>query len=413
MLARGPVLRRHSRNAESEPYRKVSLPSRRLARRMPGIAAFQVMDLVARAQAMDRMGRDVVHMEVGEPDFPTPAPIVEAGQRALAEGRTRYTAAAGLPQLREALARHYQEHEGVSVEPERILVTPGASGALQVALALLVNPGEQVLLADPGYPCNRNLIRMLGGLPGEIAVGSDTNYQLTRQLAEHHWSEDTAAAMLASPSNPTGTVADPEEVWAIGQLAGSRGGALIVDEIYRGLVYDDATPSALVGDEGAFVINSFSKYFGMTGWRLGWLVTPEGYQREAEKLAQNLFLAPPTPAQYAALAAFTPATMEIVEARRQAFQERRDFLIPVLRELGFGVPVVPAGAFYIYAQCDSLADDSQALAWRMLEEGAVAVTPGGDFGIAQGRRHLRFAYTTSVERLSEAAERIKLVLGAF
>ncbi len=368
------------------------------------------MDLVARAQALDQMGRDVVHMEVGEPDFPTPAPIVEAGQRALAEGRTRYTAAAGLPQLREALARHYQEHESVEVRPERIVVTPGASGALQVALALLLNPGERVLLADPGYPCNRNLIRLLGGIPGEIAVGPESNYQLTGELVDQHWSEDTAAAMLASPSNPTGTLADPDQVLAIGHLARTRGGGLIVDEIYRGLVYDDTTPSALVEDQGAFVINSFSKYFGMTGWRLGWLVVPEGYQREAEKLAQNLFLAPPTPAQHAALAAFTPATLEIVEARRQAFQERRDFLVPVLRQIGLGVPVVPAGAFYVYADSASLTDDSHSLAWRLLEEGAVAVTPGGDFGIAAGRRHLRFAYTTSVERLSEAVERIQVVL---
>jgi len=377
---------------------------------MRGIGAFQVMDLVARAQQLDALGRSVVHMEVGEPDFPTPAPIVEAGQRALAAGRTGYTAAAGLPQLREAVARHYLEREGVALSPQRVLLTPGASGALQVALALLVNPGDRVLLSDPGYPCNRHLVRLLGGEAVELPVGAESAYQLTAELVARHWSEDTAAVMLASPSNPTGTLADPLEMASIAAFASERGAGLIVDEIYRGLIYEQSPPSALCQIPDAFVINSFSKYFGMTGWRLGWLVTPPGYEREAEKLAQNLFLAPPTPAQYAALAAFEPATLEIVEGRRQAFQQRRDFLIPALRSLGFGLPVTPTGAFYAYAHCGAVTEDSHGFAWRALEEAAVAMAPGVDFSPSRGAAHLRFAYTTGVQHLEAGIERLQRLI---
>jgi aspartate/methionine/tyrosine aminotransferase len=246
----------------------------------------------------------------------------------------------------------------------------------------------------------------LGGEAVELPVGAEQSYQLNRELIARHWASDTAAVMIASPSNPTGTLADPTELDAIAAYVRERGAGLIVDEIYRGLVYGESPPSALRHNPDAFVINSFSKYFGMTGWRLGWLVTPPGYEREAEKLAQNLFLAPPTPAQYAALAAFTPATLEILESRRQAFQERRDFLIPALRELGFGLPVMPQGAFYAYAHCGAITDDSFRFAWRALEEGGVAITPGVDFGPSQGNHHLRFAYTTAVQRLEMGVARL-------
>ena len=379
----------------------------RIARRMADIQPFHVMDILARARALEAEGRDIVHMEIGEPDFPTPAPIIEAGQRALAEGRTHYTPAAGLPELREAIAGFYASRYGVNVSPSRIIVTPGASGALQLVLAVLVNPGAQVLMADPGYPCNRHFVRLVEGEAGYIPVDADTQYQLTAQALRKHWTGRTTAALIASPANPTGTLVPARELRAMAELVAAQGGQLIVDEIYHGLVYETEAPTALSVSDRVFVINSFSKYFGMTGWRLGWVVVPEGYEREFDKLAQNLFLAASTPAQYAALAAFAPATIEILEQRRQAFQERRDFLLPKLRRLGFEIPVTPQGAFYLYANSRALDRDSYALCNRMLQEAGVAATPGLDFGRHRAAEHVRFAYTTNLDRLREGVERLE------
>ena len=384
--------------------------SSRLARRMADIAPFYAMALLARARELEATGRSVIHMEIGEPDFPSAEPIIAAGQRALAAGRTRYTAAAGLPELRQAISDHYRERYDVEVPPRRILVTPGASGALQLATAVLINPGDRVLLADPGYPCNRHFVRLAEGEAVGVPVGPETGYQLTADLVERHWDERTVAVLLASPANPTGTVIPPDELSAIIAAVEARGGRVIMDEIYHGLVYGAALQTALAYSDQAFVVNSFSKYYGMTGWRLGWLVAPEDSVSATEKLAQNVFLAASTPAQYAALAAFTPEAQTVFEARRQEFQARRNFLLPALRELGFVIPVTPDGAFYLYADCGRFTDDSYAFALRLLDEAGVAITPGLDFGHHRPNRHVRFAYTSAIAQLAEGVERLRRAL---
>ena len=382
-----------------------------IARRMADIAPFHVMDLMARAQALEAQGRSIIHMEVGEPDFPTPEPIVAAAQRFIAGGRVFYTNALGLPALREAIARHYAERYGVNVDPARIVVTSGASAALLLALGVIIDPGDEVLLADPGYPCNRHFVRMLEGRARGIAVGPDTDYQPTAPQVVEHWSPATRALLVASPSNPTGTLLGRAELTALWQAVRERGGSLLVDEIYHGLTYGLEAETALSVSDDIFVINSFSKYFGMTGWRLGWLVVPEGYVREVEKLAQNLYIAPPTPAQHAALVAFEPATTAILEARRAEFQARRDVLLPGLARLGFEIATTPRGAFYIYAGMGDVAQDSYRFALDLVERGGVAATPGLDFGDNAPTRHMRFAYTVTREKLAEGIERIGKFLG--
>ena len=384
----------------------------RCSRRMAEIAPFHVMALLARAKELEAAGRTIIHMEIGEPDFPTAAPIIAAGQRALAEGRTRYTAAAGLPELRQAISDHYRIRYGVEVPARRILITPGASGALQLATAVLINPGDQVLLADPGYPWNRHFVRLVEGEAVGIPVGPETGYQLTAELVERHWNPRTVAVLLASPANPTGTLIAPDQLAAIMAVVAARGGRVIVDEIYHGLTYSLSPQSALVNSEQVLVVNSFSKYYGMTGWRLGWLVAPDDCVSDAEKLAQNLFLAASTPAQYAALAAFTPEAQAIFEQRRQEFQNRRDFLLPALRDLGFQIPVTPDGAFYLYADCSRFTDDSYSFALRLLEEIGVAITPGVDFGRHLPEWHVRFAYTNAIPVLAEGVERLRRALAA-
>jgi aspartate/methionine/tyrosine aminotransferase len=282
---------------------------------------------------------------------------------------------------------------------------------LHLVLALLVDRDQQVLLTDPGYPCNRNFVRLVEGEPVAVPVDAATGYQLTAAMAEHYWTGRTRALMVASPSNPTGTRLSQAELAALQQLARSRDAALIVDEIYHGLTYDGEAVTALSVSDELFVINSFSKYFGMTGWRLGWIVAPPEHVEGLERLAQNLFLAAPTVAQHAALAAFTPETMAILDARRDAFRERRDYLLPALRELGFVIPVTPQGAFYLYADCSRFTDDSFVFSQRLLEEAGVAITPGIDFGEHRARQHVRFAYTTDLPKLKEGVERIRRFVG--
>lgn len=381
-----------------------------VARRMADIAPFHVMELLARAQQLAATGRSIIHMEVGEPDFSTAAPIVAAGRQALAEGRTGYTSACGLPALREAIAANYARRHGVDVDPGCIVVTPGASGALLLAAGVLMNPGERCLLADPTYPCNRHFLRFCEGEAVGIPVGADTAFQLTPELVEQHWDAQTRAVMLASPANPTGTLVPPAMMQGIREIVRAHGGALIVDEIYHGLVYDEPAVTALAGGDDVFVVNSFSKYYGMTGWRLGWLVAPPPCVRDVEKLMQNLLIAAPTPAQYAALAAFTPEAEAIFEERRLAFRQRRDFLVPALRAIGFEVPVMPQGAFYVYADASRFTDDSYSFCFRVLEETGVAITPGIDFGEYQAGRYVRFAYTTSLEALQDGVDRLQRFL---
>jgi aspartate/methionine/tyrosine aminotransferase len=382
----------------------------RLARRMADIQPFHVMELLRRARELEAAGRDVIHMEVGEPDFPTPAPICEAAGRFIATGNVHYTAALGLPALRAAIARFYQERFGADVPPERIIVTPGASGALMLALAATTDPGHEWLIPDPGYPSNRHLVRAFEGVPRALPVEAATAFQPTPQQVDATWALATRGLMVATPANPTGTLLSPQRLMDLRNTVRGRDGLLIVDEIYQGLTYGVPASTALTQFDDAFVVNSFSKYFGMTGWRLGWLVAPEGYAREIERLAQHFFIAPSTVAQHAALAAFAPATLEILEQRRAAFEARRNALLPALRKLGFTIAAEPTGAFYIYADISAVADDSEILARRLIEEAGVATTPGLDFGDHAPRRHLRIAYTTEIPRLLEAAERMGRVL---
>lgn len=380
------------------------------ARRMAEIEPFHVMDLLARARQLEAEGRSIVHMEIGEPDFDTPQPVLDAAQRALSIGDTHYTPALGLPALREAISNFYQQRYGVDVPARRIVITPGASGALLLALGVLLDRDSEVLMADPGYPCNRHFVRFVEGRARGIEVDASTGYQLNAELLQQHWTDETRAVLLASPSNPTGTVIAPDELAAMSKLVHERNGVLLVDEIYHGLIYDGPDDTALAINDELFVINSFSKYFCMTGWRLGWLVVPERYIRDVEKLIQNLFIAAPTLAQYSALAAFEPENMAILEQRRVQFRKRRDFLLPALRNLGFNIPVTPQGAFYLYADCSRFTDDSYQFALDLLENAGVAVTPGIDFGNYLPHRHLRFAYTTSMEQLEEGIRRLAVYL---
>jgi aspartate/methionine/tyrosine aminotransferase len=382
-----------------------------LARRVAEVAPFHVMELLARARELEAQGRSIVHMEIGEPDFPTAKPICDAGIRVIETGNLFYTPALGLPDLRAAISRFYGERYGVEVPASRIIITAGASGALLLAIATLIDPGDEVLMADPGYPCNRNFVRMMGGVPAEIAVGAESAYQLLPEMVARQWTPRTKAVMVASPSNPTGTLMPEGSLRAIASIARERGGAMIVDEIYHGLVYENAYTTALKFSADVFVINSFSKYFNMTGWRLGWMVAPGGYVRELDKLSQNIYLSAPTPAQHAALAAFAPGTLAILEERRSEFKARRDFLVPALRRIGFRIPVVPQGAFYIYADCSALSQDSFAFARDLLETAGVAITPGADFGANAAERHVRFAYTNAIPVLAEGVKRIGKFVG--
>jgi len=379
-----------------------------IADRMHLIQPFHVMALLARARELEATGRSIIHMEIGEPDFITPQPVIDAGMAALAAGKTHYTPATGLLALRERIAGFYQSRYGVSVAPERIVITPGASAALQLVMATLVNPGDRVLMADPGYPCNRNFVYLLNGEPVGIPVNADSGYQPTPQQVEQHWDDATVALLVASPSNPTGTVLDAETLRACHAVTSQHAGALVVDEIYHGLTYERQAETALSIADDVTVVNSFSKYFGMTGWRLGWLVVRDEYVAGIDKLAQNLFLAAPTVAQHAALAAFEEENIAILEARRAAFRERRDFLIPALRDLGFDIPVTPDGAFYLYAGCSRFTDDSYRFSLDLLEQAGVAITPGLDFGHYRPKTHVRFAYTTSLENLEEGVKRLAM-----
>lgn len=385
----------------------------RVADRMADIAPFHVMTILARARALEASGRDIVHLEIGEPDFPTPAPIVAAGQRALAAGLTKYTPAAGLPALRAAISDFYASRFDVAISPDRVLITPGASGALQLILGSLVNPGHQILMPDPAYPCNRHMVRLFEGEAVNLPTTADQDFALDPAEVAAAWTPQARALMLATPANPTGACLDARSLAAHYDQVRRLGGALIVDEIYQGLEYGHTPHTALaVGDDHLFVVNSFSKFFGMTGWRVGWVVAPESWIEPLDRLAQNIFLAAPTISQHAALAAFSPESLRIMEQRRQAFGRRRAILLDGLRGLGFRVAGNPAGAFYLYADCCGLADDSATLASDLLEHAGVAVTPGLDFGQLAAARYLRFAYTTDESSLAEGLSRMARFLSA-
>ncbi len=370
------------------------------------------MELLARARAAEAQGRDIVHMEMGEPDFPAPPAVVAAAHKALEQDLTHYSPALGLPQLREAISGFYLHRYGLEVASHRIIVTPGSSGALQLVMAALLDAGDEILMPDPSYPCNRQIATALGARTIMIPASAETAYQPSPSNVSAAWTERTRALMLATPSNPCGSVLDLNALKSLSNAARAGGGHLVVDEIYHGLTYGIDLPCALEADEGAYVINSFSKYFGMTGFRLGWLVAPSESVPAFERLAQNLFISASTLAQHAALAAFEPDTIELLEQRRLEFGRRRDFLLPALRELGFGIPRVPEGAFYIYADASRFTEDGEAFAHELLDKTGVVITPGIDFGSHQASHHVRFAYSSSLPRLEEGVNRLHKFLRA-
>src|SRR6266705_2410551 len=350
-----------------------------LAARMADIEPFHVMDVQDRAHELEAKGRRIIHMEIGQPDFAAPPAVAEAAIEAIRKRRLGYTASIGIPQLRQAISDYYRERLGVAVPPSRIVVTAGASGAFLLVLGALVDPGDEVLLPDPCYPCNRHFVRLFEGRPRAIPVDENHDYQLTDSDVRANWSRATRGVLIASPSNPTGTTIPREQLRAIIESVRRAGGFVVVDEIYQGLVYDGEASTVLGLADDVFVVNSFSKYFNMTGWRLGWVVAPETHVR-------------------------------VLEERRREFQRRRDYMVPALRELGFRIPVMPQGAFYIYAGCESFSADSAEFALRVLEEAGVAITPGLDFGSNRPEGHVRFAYTRSREDLEEGVGSIARML---
>ena len=365
---------------------------------------------MARALELEKAGRKIVHMEVGEPDFCTASPIIEAGKAALDAGRTQYTAATGLGELREKISQFYLDRNNVAIDPRRILITPGASGGLTLLANMLVGAGDGVLLTDPAYPCVRNFIHLMNAEPQLMPVTMENNFQPTRADYEAHIQANTTGLWLASPSNPTGTIMERAGLEEASQWASQRELHLLVDEIYHGLHYVDDMPSILEVDQSAFVVNSFSKYFGMTGWRLGWIVVPDEYVDTATKLAQNLYISASSIAQYAALAAFTDEAQAIFELRRQAFKQRRDFMTAALREIGFKIPDKIQGAFYIYADVSAFTDDAEDFCRMLIEEQGVAITPGADFGDFLCKGFVRIAFTTSMSDLELGVERLKSAL---
>jgi aspartate/methionine/tyrosine aminotransferase len=393
----------------------VTEPLVRLAARVDAIQPFYVMELAKEAAVLERLGRDIIHMGIGEPDFTAPRPVIEAATHALRRGVTQYTSALGVPALREAIAAHYQQVYGITVDPARIVVTAGASAALLLACAALVDRDDEVLMPDPSYPCNRHFVAAAEGKPVLVPSGPAERFQLTAADVERLWNERTRGVLLASPSNPTGTSIEPDELKRIVSAVRARGGFTIVDEIYQGLSYDAPPVSALSFGEDVITVNSFSKYFNMTGWRLGWLVVPPAIVSAFEKLAQNLFICASALAQHAALACFEPDTIAIYEGRRLEFKRRRDFIAPALESLGFSVPVMPDGAFYVYADCTHVAHpaagNSAALTEAMLHDAGIVLVPGLDFGTHAPQTYIRLSYATAYPKLEEAVERLGTLFG--
>ena len=365
------------------------------------------MDILARCKEMEAQGRDIVHMEIGEPDFASPEPVVRAGITALQEHNTYYTAAIGLAELRKKISEYYWRRFRTEVKPEQIIITPGASGALQLIYAFALQTHKLIMLSDPSYPCNHNLAKLFGGSAVAIPVEADTQFHLTKKLIKRHWHNNVAAVLVASPSNPTGTLCDVKQLIEMADWLATKNRLLIVDEIYQGLCYGKTSETIAGQRDNIFVLNSFSKYFGMTGWRVGWLVAPEQAVDELDAIAQNTYLATATIAQHAAIAAFSAETHAILERRRDIFQQRRDLLCDSLQAMGIEVPVIPQGAFYIYANISKFSEDSFAFCKLLLETKGVAVTPGCDFGEHRANEYVRFAYTTSEARLRAGMQRLQ------
>ncbi|MFN7571366.1 MAG: pyridoxal phosphate-dependent aminotransferase [Betaproteobacteria bacterium] len=381
-----------------------------LAARTGAIAPFYVMEVAKAAAELQAKGRSVIHMSIGEPDFTAPPAVQAAAAEAIARGATQYTPALGLPALRAAIAGWYANFYGLELDPQRVIVTAGASASLLLAFAALLERDAEVLMPDPSYPCNRHFAAAFAGRARLVPCGPETRFQLTPALVRAHWTAATRGVLLASPSNPTGTSIPTATLRELLATVRERAGFAVVDEIYQGLSYDGSPTTALALDDEAIVLNSFSKYFNMTGWRLGWLVAPASMVAALERLAQNLYICPSAVAQSAALACFAPESIAIYEERRAEFKRRRDYLLAELPGLGLRVPVAPDGAFYIYADVSALTDDSWELAFSLLRDTGVCLVPGRDFGTAEPRRWVRISYATGLEQLREAVARLRAYL---
>ena len=385
-----------------------------LSRRNDAIAPFQTMELVKSAQALEASGHSIIHMSIGEPDFTATPSVIEALNQALAQGKSQYPPALGIAPLREAIASHYLRTEALEVDPACVIITAGASAALTLACLALVNPGDEVLLTDPSYPCNRHFVAAANGIAKTIPVGAETRFQLNAELIRNHWSPATRGVLLASPANPTGSsMAWADVVDSMAEVR-SRDGFVIMDEIYQGLCYGDALAgiapnprSALHARKDVVICNSFSKTFHMTGWRLGWLVVPPAWVASFEKLQQNLFICPSALAQYAALGCFTEDSLAIIRERKREFERRRDCIIAGLRHLGFEIPLTPDGAFYVWTNIKRFGMGSSVFTQRMLEEAGVSIVPGADFGLSQSNDWVRFSYASPVTVIEEAISRIE------
>ena len=392
----------------------------RIARRAERIAPFYVMEVAKAASDLAReaagSAQPMIFLNIGEPDFTAPPRVQAAAERAIRDGRTQYTPALGLDALRERISGWYAERFGLDVPARRIVVTAGASAALQLACLALVDAGDEILMPDPSYPCNRHFVSAAEGTARLIPSSAAERFQLSAAQVEAHWGPATRGVLLASPSNPTGTSIEPAELRRIVAAVRARGGITLIDEIYLGLSYEERFGhSALALGEDVISINSFSKYFNMTGWRLGWLVLPEALVPVVERLAQNLFICASAVAQQAALACFDPESLAEYERRRAAFRARRDFFVPALERLGLLVPVMPDGAFYAWADASEAArrlgvNGSWDLSFALMRQARVAVTPGRDFGDADTARFVRFSTAASMEHLREAVARLEAVL---
>ena len=392
-----------------------------LSQRAQRIEPFYVMEMAKHAQEVARQssasGSPMIYLNIGEPDFTAPPLVQQAAERAIRAGRTQYTQAPGLPELREKISGWYASRFGINVPARRIIITAGASAALQLACLALIDEGDEVLMPDPSYPCNRHFVSAAEGKPVLIPSSAAERFQLSAAKVEAAWGERTRGVMLASPSNPTGTSIAPDELRRIHEVVRAKGGLTIVDEIYLGLSYDDAySQSALELGDDIISINSFSKYFNMTGWRLGWMVVPEALVAPIEMLAQHLFICASTISQYAALACFEPESIAEYERRRAEFKARRDYFIPALESIGLPVPVKPDGAFYAWADCRAAAEKlgvkgSWDFAYAVMNRAHLAITPGRDFGHAETANYVRFSTANSMEQLQEAIARLKKLLG--
>jgi aspartate/methionine/tyrosine aminotransferase len=387
-------------------------PNRFLSERALSTRPFYVMEILARSAQREKSKGPSVSMVVGEPDFAPPPLVVQAAEQALRDGKIHYTHALGMPQLREAIAQDYLRRDRLVISPERIAVTAGGSGGLLLVMAALLNAGDEVLMPDPSYPCNREFVRAMGAAVKTIPVDGSTNFQPTVEQVRKAWSARTKALLVASPANPTGTMLTHEDARGLAALVYEKGGVLIVDEIYQRLVFESSPVSLASLGEDIIVINSFSKTFSMTGWRLGWVVAPGPMMSALERLSQNLFISPSSLAQQAALAAFLPGSLEVAEDYRHRFRSQGQYLLGELERLGFALPARPAGAFYGYCDVSKLTKDSFQFCFDLCDRAGVLMTPGRDFGDHESHRFVRVSFTKPIAVLQEGVHRLQKYLGA-